>query len=177
MTFEYSSQALLFAASIFVLRALNQSLDTIRIMVMMRGRKLIAWVLGFSQSLIYLVTLTSVLNDLNNLFSIIAYAAGFASGNVLGIWLEARLAIGYFTLRIVSAKKGKAVARKLRDDGYAVTEIKARGRDGAVSLLNASVRRRDVESIRQTVEEIDEKAFITGEEMRPIWRGFWRRSK
>ncbi len=177
MILDLSPEALGIAAFIFVLRILNQTFDTLRILMMMRGRKFFVWVLGFMQSLVFVITLTSVLNDLNSILNIFVYAAGFATGNVFGVWLEGRLGIGFFTLRIVSPKKGKSIAKKLRDDGYAITEIKARGRDGAVSLLNASVRRRDVESIRKIVEKIDENAFMTGEEMRPIWRGFWRRSK
>jgi uncharacterized protein YebE (UPF0316 family) len=80
-------------------------------------------------------------------------------------------------LRIISPKRGTEIVKHLREEGFAVTEIPARGKDGNVSLLNTSVRRRDVESIRKMVEEIDDKAFMTGQEMRPIWRGFWRRSK
>lgn len=177
MIIDLSPEALALAGFIFLLRILNQTLDTLRILFMLRGRKLYAWLLGFSESLIFVITLTSVLNDLNNVLNIVVYAAGFATGNVVGIWLEARLGIGYFNLRIVSPKHGAKIVKKLRNEGYAVTEIPARGRDGKVSLLNASVRRRDVEPIRKLVEEIDEKAFMTGEEMRPIWRGFWRRKQ
>ena len=177
MTLDLSTDALLIAGLIFVLRILNQTFDTLRILMMMRGRKFWVWVLGFSQSLVFVITLTSVLNDLDNILNILVYAAGFSNGNVLGVWLESRLGIGFFNLRIVSPKKGAALVEHLRAEGYAVTEIPARGRDGAVSLLNVSVRRRDVEPIRRIVEDVDEGAFVTGEEMRPIWRGFWRRSK
>jgi len=177
MVWDLSPEALGLAALIFVLRILNQTLDTMRILMMMRGRQIIVWLLGFSESLIFVLTLTSVLNDLDNPLNIFVYAAGFATGNTVGVWLERRLAIGFFNLRIVSSRKGEAVADKLRDEGFAVTEIPARGRSGAVTLLNVSVRRKDVESIREMVEAIDEGAFMTGEEMRPIWRGFWRRTK
>ncbi|MQC26431.1 MAG: DUF2179 domain-containing protein [Chloroflexi bacterium] len=166
-------EALLLAAFIFVLRVINQSLDTLRIMFMLRGSKLWAWILGFAETTIFVVTLSSVINDLNNITNIVAYAAGFATGNTLGIWLEARLAIGHLNVRIVSPKRGSALVERLRQEGFAITEIPARGKDGAVSLLNASVRRRDVNKVREIVAEVDESAFITGEEMRPLGRGFW----
>lgn len=173
MTLTLTSDALLLAALIFFLRVLNQSLDTLRIMFMLRGSKLWAWILGFAETIIFVVTLSSVINDLNNLLNIVAYAAGFASGNTLGIWLEGRLALGHIHVRVVSPKRGSALVERLRKEGFAVTEIPARGKDGAVSLLNASVRRRDVEKVRKIVREVDENAFMTGEEMRPLWRGFW----
>lgn len=177
MNLDLSPQALAIAAIILGLRILNQVFDTMRILMMMRGRKFVVWILGFLQSLVFVITLTTVLADLNNMLNIFVYAAGFATGNVLGVWFEARLGIGFFNLRIVSPKKGAELVSALREEGYAITEIPARGRDGDVSLLTASVRRRDVESIRKIVEEIDPNSFVTGEEMRPIWRGFWRRSK
>lgn len=173
MTLDLSSEALVLAAFIFILRVINQSLDTLRIMVMMRGRTLIAWLLGFAETTIFVVTLSTVINDLNNLLNIVAYAAGFATGNVIGIWVEGRLAIGHLNIRVISPKRGSALVERLRKEGFAVTEIPARGKDGAVSLLNAGVRRRDVPRLRKIVQEVDESAFMTSEEMRPLWRGFW----
>jgi uncharacterized protein YebE (UPF0316 family) len=173
MEISFTREALLLAGLIFVLRVLNQSLDTLRIMFMLRGQKLWAWILGFAETVIFVITLSSVINDLNNILNIVAYAGGFASGNTLGIYLEGRLALGFINVRVVSPKRGSALVERLRKEGFAVTEIPARGKDGAVSLLNASVRRRDLPKVRKIVEAVDEKAFITGEEMRPLGRGFW----
>jgi len=173
MELTLTPEALLLAILIFALRVINQSLDTLRILVMMRGRKLASWLLGFAETTIFVIALSTVINDLNNILNIAAYAGGFASGNVLGMWVETRLALGHIDIRVISPKRGSAIVEKLRDEGYAVTEIPARGKDGAVTLLNASVRRKDVEKVREIVQAVDENAFITGEEMRPIWRGFW----
>jgi uncharacterized protein YebE (UPF0316 family) len=173
MTFVFTQEAILIALGIFALRVLNQSLDTLRVMMMMRGRNLITWMLGFAETVIFVITLSTVINDLNNILNIVAYSAGFATGNVTGLWIEGRLAMGHIHMRVVSPKRGSKVAETLRAEGYAVTEIPARGRDGAVTLLNASVRRKDVSRVRQIVQDVDEGAFITGEDMRPIGRGFW----
>jgi uncharacterized protein YebE (UPF0316 family) len=173
MAATLSREALLLAGLIFILRVLNQSLDTLRIMFMLRGKKLLAWIMGFTESALFVLILSSVINDLDNPLNIVAYAAGFASGNTLGIWLEDRMAIGFLNVRVVSPKRGSALVERLRKEGFAVTEIPARGKDGTVSLLNASVRRRDLDKVRKIVQEIDENAFITGEEMRPLARGFW----
>ncbi|MEW6407051.1 MAG: DUF5698 domain-containing protein, partial [Chloroflexota bacterium] len=134
----------------------------------------IAWVLGFCQSAVFVVAITSVLSNLDNPLNIIGYAAGFATGNVVGMYLEEWLAVGYIDLRVISSRRGSAIAERLREDGYAVTEIPARGKDGMVTLLNCSVRRRQVTTVDKIVREIDNEAFVTAEEVRPIWRGYWR---
>lgn len=164
----------LVAALIFFLRICDMSADTIRVLFVVRGRKLLAWVLGFTQSVIFVIAISSVLANLDNWINILAYAAGFATGNVVGMIIEEKLAIGHVQISIVSSMRGAALAEALRKGGYAVTEIPARGKDGTVALLNVSVMRRDFDNIETIVLETDPQAFITTEDVRPIRRGFWR---
>jgi uncharacterized protein YebE (UPF0316 family) len=162
------------ALVIFGLRVVNMTLDTLRMLFLLRGKKAWSWVSGFLVSLIYVLLLTSVLSNLNNPLYIIAYSAGFATGGVVGMWIEERLAIGFVHLQVISPRRGVVTAQKLRENGFAVTEVPARGKDGMVSMLNLSVRRRDVLSVEKIVNECDEVAFITSEDVHPVQRGFWR---
>jgi uncharacterized protein YebE (UPF0316 family) len=167
-------QAWLGAGLIFLLRVMDMSLDTLRVLVVMRGRKGIAWVLGFFQALIFVLAISSVLKNLDNPLNIIGYAAGFATGNVVGMWIEEKLAIGHVHLNVVSSHLGVAIAEQIRQAGFAATEIPARGKDGMVTLLNISVLRKYVSKVHQIVNQVDPSAFITAEDVRPVRRGFWR---
>jgi uncharacterized protein YebE (UPF0316 family) len=162
------------ALIIFGLRVVNMTLDTLRMLFTLRGKKALSWIVGFLVSLIYVVLLTSVLSNLDNLLYILAYAAGFATGGVVGMWIEERLALGFVHLQIVSPRLGVVMAQKLRENGFAVTEIPARGKDGMVSMLNLSVRRKQVMEVESIVNECDEGAFITSENVHMVQRGFWR---
>ncbi|MCL5429682.1 MAG: DUF5698 domain-containing protein [Chloroflexi bacterium] len=173
MEFVLTPETILVALGIFVARLINQTLDTVRFMMTIRGRKLVAWIMGFSETAIFVVTLSAVFSDLNNILYIVAYAAGFATGNTVGMLVEERLAIGYIHLRIISSKRGSAIADKLRKEGYGVTEIPARGKDGTVTLLDVSVRRKQVKEVHDLAQKVDKSAFISSEEMRPLWRGYW----
>ncbi|UYN92763.1 MAG: DUF2179 domain-containing protein [Anaerolineales bacterium] len=173
MELSFTQQDVLLALGVFMLRVINQSLDTLRVVMMLRGRKVATWILGFLETVIFIVALSSVITGLDNVLNIIGYSAGFATGNTLGMWVEDRLAIGYINLRVVSRKRGTAVVELLRAEGYGVTEIPARGKDGTVSLLNLSVRRKEVDEVQRLVESVDDTAFITSEETRPLRRGFW----
>ncbi len=159
---------------IFCLRVGDMSLDTLRMLFVVRGKKSVAWILGFCQSVIFVVAITSVLSNLKNPLNVIGYAAGFATGNVVGMLIEERLAIGHILLTIISSRRGSAIADCLREAGYAVTEISARGKDGMVSVLNCSVLRKRVDQVRQLVRNVDEEAFITADDIRPITHGWWR---
>jgi uncharacterized protein YebE (UPF0316 family) len=174
MEFILSPQAWLGAGLIFFLRVCDMALDTMRVLVVMRGKKLTAWILGFFQSGIFVLAISNVLSNLDNPLNMVGYAAGFATGNVLGMYIEEKMAIGHMHIRIVSPRLGTAIADKLRAEGYAITEIPARGKDGMVSVLNCSVLRKNVSEVQQVINQIDPDAFITTEDVRPVRRGFWR---
>src|SRR5512140_3499066 len=153
--FLFSPAAWLGALTIFGLRIADMSMDTLRMLFVVRGRKGIAWTLGFCQSIIYVIAISRVLSNLSNPLTVLGYAAGFATGNVLGMLVEERLAVGHIQLQIVTRRHGVAMAKALREGGYGVTEISARGRDGTVRLLTASVLRRDLAKAQQIVHETD----------------------
>lgn len=172
--FLLTPSAWIAAASIFGLRVVDMSLDTLRMLFVVRGRKGIAWTLGFFQSVVYIIAITNVLSNLDNPLNILGYAAGFATGNVVGMWIEERLAIGHIQLQIFSSSRGVALAQRLREAGFAVTEIPARGKDGMVHILSVSVQRKDVPRVEQVVQTIDADSFVTSTDVRPLHRGFWR---
>ena len=169
-----SLDAWLFGLLIFVLRVANNAIDTVRILFVVRGKRLPAWIGGFLVSLIYIITIGSVLSDIKNPLMILMYSSGYATGNVLGIWLEEKLALGHLHVTIISPNLGTAIAEVLRDNGFAVTEVAARGRDGMVTMLECDVLRKQLHEIERTAQNVDPKSFITAEEVRPVHRGFWR---
>ena len=166
--------AYLFALLIFGLRICDMSMDTLRVLFVVRGKKLPVWILGFLQSLIFVIAISSVLTGERNYLNILGYAAGFATGNIVGMIIENKLAIGHILVTIISSTRGSSIAEKLRASGYAVTEIAGRGMNGTVFELHASVHRKDVDHVETIVLEADPQAFITAEDVRPVRRGFWR---
>lgn len=162
------------AALVFGLRVVEMSLDTIRVLLVVRGRRGPAWGIGFLQALLFVLAITSVLSHLDNILTVLGYAAGFATGNVSGMLLEERLAIGHTHLRLISPARGPAIAASLRESGFAVTEMAGRGLGGTVTLLNCSVLRRQVRQVERIALDLDPQVFITAEDLRPLRRGFWR---
>ncbi|MEW6407050.1 MAG: DUF5698 domain-containing protein [Chloroflexota bacterium] len=166
--------ALLSALTIFGIRVIDISLYTVRIMMVVQGKKGLAWGFAFCQSLFYVNALLVVLTGLDNWLNIIGYAAGFATGNVVGMWLEVRFAIGYTNLRIISSGHGQGLGEKLRSAGYGVTELTGRGRDGMVARLECSVRRRDIGQVVKIIKANDADAFITVEKLQDVRFGYFR---
>lgn len=175
LAFEFvlTREGLLIALMIFLLRVVYMSMDTLRFLFIMRGRKISVWLLGFGEAAIFIVTIAYVLADTQNIFNLLAYAAGFATGNVVGMWIEERMAIGFTELRVISSWRGSAVGDQLREHDYAVTEIPARGKDGMVTMLTCSIRRKEIPEVEKLVRAVDQEAFITTEDIVKVQRGFW----
>ena len=163
----------LFAFLIFAVRVLNMAVDTIRMLTVMRGMRTVTFILGVVQTALFVIALGSVINDLNNPLNIIAYSVGFATGNVIGMMIEKRLAFGYINMTIISSVRGQELADKLRSDGHAVTEIPARGKDGSVEVLECSVQRKYAADVQKLALDIDPGAFITTRDIQRVWKGYW----
>ncbi len=162
------------ALTVFALRVVDVSLYTVRLMMVMRGRKSLAFLFAFLQAIGYVIAMQIVLSDLGNWGKIAGYAAGFATGLILGMALENRLAVGFLSLRIISPNLGSSIVEKLREAGFAVTEVSGVGKDGMVSVLTCTIRRRHYNQAAQIIMETDPEAFVTSEAVRSTQRGFWR---
>ena len=87
--------------------------------------------------------------------------------------VENRLAFGFTNLQIVSPNRGLEMAQGLRDQGYAVTEVSAHGKDGSVEILYCSVMRKYEAQIYAAISNLDPDAFITAKNVYRIQHGFW----
>jgi len=169
-----SPSAWLIALGIFAARLVNVALDTLRFMFTLRGKRSLSWILGFLGSIIYIVIIGSVLTNLGNVLNLIGYAAGFATGNVVGMAIEKRLALGFTHFSIISRDHSTEIADALRDAGFGVTEIPARGRESSFMLVDCYVRRKQTDTVEKLVLEIDPNSFITAKEVTPRRSGVWR---
>lgn len=160
---------------IFLLRLVDMCLDTLRMLFVVRGQRVIVWILGVTTSIIYVVAISNVLTGAKHPFTILCYGVGYATGNVLGMRIEERLAIGYRQVNVVSQTKGKEIAKALRDQGYGVTELIGQGMNGSVDVVSTSVKRKHTKDVRKIIHKIDENAFITEDDFRPVNAGTWRK--
>jgi uncharacterized protein YebE (UPF0316 family) len=167
-------EPLLGALLIFCLRLIDVSMGTVRILMAVRGRRLLAGVIGFFEVSVFIVAISKVITNIGNWWNVLGYAGGFAVGTVIGMTIERRLAIGLAEVDIVSMGKGKEVAEALRAEGFGVTEFLGTGQDSIVDMIRTVVRRREVPSVTVVATSVDESAFITVQEMERAYRGRWR---
>ncbi len=152
------------ALVIFGLRIVDVSCDTMRVLFTVRGKRLVAGVLGFFQALIWIFAVGTAIKYLDSWLHIFGYAGGYSVGTMVGITIERAVAYGLTTVRIVSAHGGVEIAEALRERGYGVTEMAGFGREGSVEVINSVVRRAHVADVMKIVDRFDPTAFVTAEE-------------
>lgn len=162
---------------VFALRVTDMSLDTLRLLFVMRGRKLAASAIGATQAGVFIVAVAGVLSQPLNPYTVAGYALGFGVGILLGMTVEERLAIGYLMFRVYSPAHGKEIADALRAAGHASTEFMAQGRGGEMTVVTAAVARKDAGDIRKIILDVDRDAFITMDEVRALQRGYFRKGR
>ena len=153
---------------IMLSRVVDVSLGTVRIILANRGIKVYAAFIGFFEVLIWLVVITTILNNLNNVVSYVAYAAGFAAGTYLGIRIEERIAIGQVRLRIITRKNIEKMIDELKPTRYVFVSDSTKSSEGRIRIINAFLERKDLTQVIEHVKELDPEAFYTVEDLKMI---------
>ncbi len=91
---------------------------------------------------------------------------GLRLGNIIGVMLEERIAMGYSLVRIFTHKHGFEMAEALRNADFGATEIFGQGRDGTVYIVETVVRRKDLPFVQKLARDMDAKAFLVVDEAR-----------
>ncbi|GAA0440844.1 MAG: DUF2179 domain-containing protein [Bacillota bacterium] len=167
------SNALVMVGIILVINIVYVSLSTIRMILTLKGRRYIAAFVSMFEVVIYVFGLGLVLDNLNEIQNLLAYAIGFGIGVVCGSRIEEKLALGYITVNVISSDPDIQFTKQLRDKGYGVTSWYAYGMDGDRLSMQILTPRKYELRLYETIKQIDPKAFIIAYEPKQIYGGFW----
>ncbi|NUP90661.1 MAG: DUF2179 domain-containing protein [Candidatus Sumerlaeia bacterium] len=157
---------------IFLARICDVSIGTVRIITVMRGHKVVAAILGFLESVVWLLAVSGVLKFINdypfpqNIAAIVAYGAGFGTGTLVGILIEQKLALGLQMIRVINTEPNRDLSPALRAEGLIVTELQGHGATGPVEICFSVVPRRQAQAVIDKILDYSPRAFITIEDLR-----------
>ncbi|MDW7675186.1 MAG: DUF2179 domain-containing protein [Bacillota bacterium] len=146
---------------IFFARVADVSIGVVRTLMLVKGKKLHAAVLGFFEVIIFILALNSVVNDLDDPIKLLFYGLGFATGNIVGSNIEERLALGHLTVQVITLNKPLQLCKELREQGYGVTIIEGQGKQGIRRILNIILSRKELPKLMSFIDKWDSYAFTT----------------
>jgi len=162
--FDYLIMPLL----IFCARVGDVSINTLRIMFMMNGKRNIAPFLGFFEALIWLLAIGQIFQNIDNPLSYVAYAGGFGTGTYVGMYFEEKLALGRVLVRVITPKPLPDLIEYMKNKDFRFTNVGGEGRFGKVNLLFTVMKRESLKEFISTVEQLDQKAFYTIESVKRV---------
>jgi uncharacterized protein YebE (UPF0316 family) len=157
---------------IFCARLGDVTLGTVRIILVSRGMRLLAPVVGFFEVLVWLFALSTVMQHLDRPLNFVAWAAGFATGTYVGILVEDRIALGLLSVRVITEDDASDLVERLRVARFGVTDFAARGLQGRVRFLLTVIPRRDLERVMAIVREVHPRAFVSVSDVRSVSEGY-----
>jgi uncharacterized protein YebE (UPF0316 family) len=172
---------------IFGARIMDVSLNTIRIIFVMGGRKGISTILGFFESLIWLLAIGQIFQHVDNIYSYIAYPAGFAAGIYVGMRIEERLAYGKVVVRLITQQPLKPLLSYLNDKEWRYSFVEAESARGREQLLFTVIQREDLPILLkyfadhypngfytiESVKKASETGLLIEEQDHRRWPGSW----
>ncbi|UOQ44096.1 DUF2179 domain-containing protein [Halobacillus salinarum] len=165
--------SLVMIAIIFTVNIVYVSFFTLRMIFTLKGQRYFAAFISMFEIVIYIVGLGLVLDNLDRIENVIAYAVGYGTGVIVGMKIEEKLALGYTTVNVISSDPDIEFTRMLRDKGYGVTSWYAYGMEGDRLAMQILTPRKYELKLYETIRYIDPKAFIVAYEPKQIHGGFW----
>lgn len=157
----------LLVIAIFLTRITDQTIGTLRTISVVRGYRFMAILMGFLEVFIWINVIGHVIRNLDAWYLTLTYAAGFAAGQGVGIWVETKLAIGHQIVRIISRRENN-LADRLWEKNYPVTEVEGNSRTGPIDVVFVTERRENIPELTKLIGKLDPDAMYTIGDVRQI---------
>ena len=158
---------------VFFARVTDVSLGTLRIIFISRGKRNLAPLLGFVEVFIWITVVSQIVSHAHNILAYLAYAAGFAAGAFVGMYIEGRLAIGTQIVLAIIQDHANALIVHLHEAGYGVTCVDGEGANGPVKLIYTIVPRRNLEEVFSIIHQTHPRAFLSIQDVRSTQEGIF----
>ncbi len=158
---------------IFLSRICDVTIGTMRIVMVAKGQKFWAPVLGFFEVFIWIITMSKVMQNLDNWLCYVGYAGGFATGNLVGLLLEEKLAMGIVKIQIITRADASQLIEAMKVGGYGITHHPAKGGTENVSIIHTIVKRAEIPKIEEIIRSYNPKAFYSIEEVKFVSQGIF----
>jgi uncharacterized protein YebE (UPF0316 family) len=143
----------------------------VRLIFVSKGFRYLAPFLGFFEVIIWLLAVGQIIQQLDNVLYYIAYGAGFAAGNYIGIIIEERLSLGTLVVRIIPTKDTTRLIEYLKEQNFGLTMMDAMGSRGSVKVILTVIPRKTLKSLVEIIDRFNPNAFYSVEEVKSVSYG------
>lgn len=160
--------------TIFLSKIIENSLGTLRLIVVASGKKNLGAILQFIITLVWiLVTGTVVKNIAKDPLTIFFFAFGSYIGSYSGSLIEEKLAMGTnLLMAIINNYSANIICSELQNKGVGITTLNGEGFFNKKKILLIFVSRKKQKEISHIIKTIDKKAMIISESAKALYGGY-----
>ncbi len=162
---------------IIIINIVYMTLVTLRMILVIKGYRIVASLMSVAEVFIYLMGLKIVLDNLDRPLNILAYCVGWGLGVYSGGLIESKLALGYMIFDVIVDREQQGLVSKLRDEGFGVTAWIGNGKDGERLCLKVIAKRKEERYFRDCITKIAPSAFVVSYEPNILNGGFFLKRK
>ena len=159
---------------IFFVRIIDVSLGTARTIIMIKGKSLMASIIGFVEVFIWFMIVREALNtSQSGVVIAISYSLGFAVGTYIGSILSSMFIEGTLGVEVITTNKD--LASIIRNEGYAVSEVDVKGqKDEKKYMLIIEIKNKRLKDLKALINSKDKSAFVMVSETKLVQNGYFK---
>ena len=160
---------------IFFARIADVTLGTIRTNYSVRGKTMLAGLIGFFEVFIWFLVVKEALNsEINSIWIVIAYSAGYATGTILGTYISNTLVNSLISVEVMTKETSRESIDKIRKEGFGVSVVETVNtyNEEEANILFITLNSRNLNKLKRIIREIDEKAFVVINETKVVQNGY-----
>ena len=156
---------------IVIARILDVSVGTVRIIMIGKGYRKVAPFLGFVEIFIWILAVSQIMQNLNNVLYYVAYATGYALGTYIGMGIENKMSLGNVVIRVITNQNADELIQVLKDANHNFTTVDAQGKFGDVKIIFMISQRHIMQETIELIEKYQPSAFYSVEDVRHVKEG------
>lgn len=161
--------------AVFAAKVIEIGISSIKTTCMVKGERKLATALAFIECLIWGFVVSSVITSLSsNVWLLLSYCIGYATGLFVGSVIESKIALGTSTISMIVGDEYLAKVEehlKNHNQGYSVFD--GRGSKGPVHRVEVTLPRKDVKGAIKKIRELcDNNVFLVSSEVSRFTGGY-----
>ena len=161
---------------IFFFRIIDVTLATFSTILTVKNKRIASTIIGFIDALIWFFIVKEAINTkIPSLWIAFSYASGYAIGIFVGTTLSNKFINGLLLVQVVLDKKHEKDVDKIRNDGFAVSQINCIGKNKSKKvMLFIELEKKRFNNLKKIINKIDDKAFIIINDTKYVTNGFFK---
>ena len=151
------------------------TIQSLKTCMMVKGQRLKAAMLGFVECMIWGLVISTIISTLgDNLFLLLFYCVGYATGLFLGSTIEGKIALGTSNLQLIANDENtKLIIAYLRENKRGYTIFSGRGSTDRMNMILIVLPRKDMKRVLREIRKLcDNRVFVVASDVSKYAGGY-----